>query len=104
MPPYAFLAKNEIDPSNIAAHLKTLTVVGVPYTQEDIDNAAADMAAQANPDADSTGLMARYPKANVGAFDGNPAKLTEMDALIAYLQMLGTQVDFKLYDNKANIR
>ena len=104
MPPYAFLAKNEIDPSNIAAHLKTLTVVGVPYTQEDIDNAAADMAAQANPDADSTGLMARYPKANVGAFDGNPAKLTEMDALVAYLQVLGTLVDFSAYKPEENER
>ena len=104
MPPYAFLAKNEIDPSNIAAHLKTLTVVGVPYTQEDIDNAAADMAAQANPDADSTGLMARYPKANVGAFDGDPAKLTEMDALVAYLQVLGTLVDFSAYKPEENER
>jgi len=104
MPPYAFLAKNEIDPSNIAAHLKTLTVVGVPYSQEDIDNAAAAMAAQANPDADSAGLLARYPKANVGAFDGNPAKLTEMDALVAYLQVLGTLVDFSAYKPEENER
>ena len=104
MPPYAFLAKNEIDPSNIAAHLKTLTVVGVPYSQEDIDNAAADMAAQANPDADSAGLLARYPKANVGAFDGDPAKLTEMDALVAYLQVLGTLVDFSAYKPEENER
>ncbi len=104
MPPYAFLAKNEIDPSYIAAHLKTLTVVGVPYTQEDIDNAAADMAAQANPDADTAGLLARYPKANVGAFDGNPAKLTEMDALVAYLQVLGTLVDFSAYKPEENER
>ena len=78
--------------------------MGVPYTQEDIDNAAADMAAQANPDADSTGLMARYPKANVGAFDGNPAKLTEMDALVAYLQVLGTLVDFSAYKPEENER
>ena len=101
MPPYAFLAKNEIDPAYIGAHLKTLTLVGVPYTQEQIDNAAADMAAQANPDADSAALLARYPKANVGNFDGDATKLTEMDAL---LQVLGTLVDFSAYQPEANER
>ena len=40
-------------------------------------------------------LKARYPKAQVRDFDGNPAKVTEMDALVAYLQMLGTLVDFE---------
>ena len=49
-------------------------------------------------------LAKRYPKVNARDFDGNPARVTEADALIAYLQMLGTQVDFKLYDDKANIR
>jgi cytochrome c oxidase cbb3-type subunit 2 len=41
---------------------------------------------------------------NARDFDGNPTRITEADALIAYLQLLGTQVDFKLYDDKANIR
>ena len=49
-------------------------------------------------------MAKRYPKLNARDFDGNPSRITEADALIAYLQMLGTQVDFKLYDNKANIR
>ena len=49
-------------------------------------------------------LVKRYPKAQARDFDGNPGRITEADALIAYLQMLGTQVDFKLYDDKANIR
>lgn len=31
-------------------------------------------------------------------FDGDPKRLTEMDALVSYLQMLGTLVDFKKYD------
>lgn len=88
----------------IGAHLKTLTIVGVPYPQEAIDNAAADMVAQANPDQDSAALLARYPKANVGAFDGDPAKLTEMDALVAYLQVLGTLVDFSAYQPEQNER
>jgi cytochrome c oxidase cbb3-type subunit 2 len=62
-----------------------------------IQDAAADMAAQANPDADSSGLLARYPKAATGAFDGDPTRLTEMDALIAYLQVLGRMVNFADY-------
>jgi hypothetical protein len=49
-------------------------------------------------------LAKRYPKSLARDFDGNPARLSEADALIAYLQMLGTLVDFKLYDDKANIR
>ena len=65
---------------------------------------AADLAAQADPNADSSELLARYPKAKVGDFDGDPAKLTEMDALVAYLQMLGTLVDFSTYDDAAGYR
>jgi cytochrome c oxidase cbb3-type subunit 2 len=76
-------------------HLKALSRVGVPYTDEAIAQANADLKAQANPDADTEALKARYPKAQVRDFDGNPAQLTEMDALVAYLQMLGTLVDFE---------
>ena len=66
--------------------------------------AAADVSAQANPDADTSGLLSRYAKTPTGDFDGNPMKITEMDALVAYLQMLGTLVDFSTYDVKANYR
>ena len=97
MPPYAALARHDLDIPNIAEHLKTLKIVGVPYTQDDIDNAAADLAAQANPDADTTALLQRYPKAVTGDFDGDPKRLTEMDALVAYLQVLGKMVDFTTY-------
>jgi len=97
MPPYASLARHDLDIPNIAEHLKTLKIVGVPYTQEDIDNAAADLAAQANPDADTAALLQRYPKAVTGDFDGDPKRLTEMDALVAYLQVLGRMVDFTTY-------
>ncbi|MNT53651.1 Cytochrome C oxidase, mono-heme subunit/FixO [compost metagenome] len=69
-----------------------------------IANAEADLAAQADPNADTTALLARYPKAKVGDFDGNPAELTEMDALVAYLQMLGTLVDFTTYDDATGYR
>ncbi|MDW9378243.1 cytochrome-c oxidase, cbb3-type subunit II, partial [Sinorhizobium meliloti] len=64
----------------------------------------ADLKAQADPDADASGVEARYPKAKLGDFDGDPQRLSEMDALIAYLQMLGTLVDFSTYDDTTGYR
>ncbi len=93
MPPYGFLVR-PLRADDIVEHMLANRRLGVPYTDEMIANARADLFAQANPDADTSGLLARYPKAVVGAFDGDPSRLTEMDALIAYLQMLGTLVDF----------
>lgn len=104
MPTYAFLKEAPVRSVDIADHLKVLKLEGVPYTDEDITNAGADMAAQADPNADVKGLTSRYPKTTVADFDGNPAKVSEMDALIAYLQSLGTFVDFSTYDDKANLR
>ena len=95
MPAYAFLAERDLKAGDMAGHLKALKAVGVPYRQKDIAQANADLAAQADPDADTADLVKRYPKAQVRDYDGNPSRLTEMDALIAYLQMLGTLVDFK---------
>jgi len=94
MPSYIFLADRDLKPGDMAAHLNALRDVGVPYTDEAVKEANADLAAQADPDADTKALMARYPKAQARDFDGNPDRLTEMDALVAYLQMLGTLVDF----------
>ena len=104
MPSYAFLAKADLNYDEIADHLKANQVTGVPYSNEMVKDAAADLAAQANPDADTTGLTARYPKVRIEDFDGDPKRLTEMDALVAYLQMLGTLVDFSTYDEKTNER
>jgi len=105
MPGYPFLAKNELDPDAIAAHMRTLRIEGVPYTDDQIANAAADMKAQADPDnAGVEAFSKRYAKAVARNFDGKPGAPTEMDALVAYLQMMGTLVDFKLYDDKANLR
>lgn len=105
MPGYPFLAKTEVDPDTIGDHMRTLRTVGVPYTDDQIANAAADMRAQADPDnAGTDAFTKRYAKAVVRNFDGKPGTPTEMDALIAYLQMLGTLVDFKLYNEKANLR
>ena len=104
MPSYSFLKTTPLKVANVTAHLQTNAVVGVPYTDDMIANAEADLAAQADPNADTTALLARYPKAKVGDFDGNPAQLTEMDALVAYLQMLGTLVDFTTYDDATGYR
>lgn len=104
MPSYEFLADTDLDTTNIAGHLKANRTVGVPYDDEMVENAMADLQAQADPEADWDGLLARYPKAKTGDFDGNPNRLTEMDALIAYMQMLGTLVDFSTFDPEANAR
>ena len=105
MPGYPALAQTEVKLDDIDAHLRTSRAVGVPYTDEQIANAKADLLAQADPDnAGVDAFQKRYPKAVVRNFDGRPGIPTELDALIAYLQMLGTLVDFKLYDEKANLR
>jgi cytochrome c oxidase cbb3-type subunit 2 len=94
MPPYAFMIDRAVDDPDIAAHLRANRAVGVPYTDEMIESARADLRAQADPEGNHEALLARYPKAAVGDFDGNPRRLTEMDALVAYLQILGRMVDF----------
>ena len=93
MPMYAFLADNDLKAGDMSAELTALYRTGVPYTKTDIDKANDDLKAQADPNADASDLVKRYPKAQARDFDGNPDRLTEMDALIAYLQMLGTLVD-----------
>jgi cytochrome c oxidase cbb3-type subunit 2 len=104
MPNYAFLAETEINAESASAHLVANSYVGVPYTQEQIDNAAADALAQASPDAEGAeAVKTRYPKAVIANFDGD-ARITEMDALVAYLQMLGTLVDFSAYNPQENER
>ncbi len=104
MPSYSFLLNNELNVKDFSTHLSAQALLGVPYTEEMIANAEADMVAQADPNADTSGVEARYPKAKLGAFDGDPSRLTEMDALVAYLQMLGTLVDFSTYDEAAGYR
>jgi len=90
MPSYRFLAETPLKYDNIAEKLKTLRIVGVPYTDDEVALAKADL--EATPGADSDALMKRYPKANL--VPGNGHEVTELDALVAYLQVLGTMVDF----------
>jgi len=99
MPGYPFLAKTELNYQDIAERMKTLREVGVPYTDEMIGNAKADLERQLDPAAEGVKeFLKRYPKAQVRQFDGNPSYVSELDAVIAYLQMLGTLVDFAKFD------
>ena len=101
MPKYAFLGRTPIQGEHIEDLLRTHRFVGVPYTEEMIENALFDFQAQGDPDSDWDGVVERYPGAVVSNFDGRP-ELTEMDALIAYLQMLGTLVDFSTFTPDAS--
>jgi cytochrome c oxidase cbb3-type subunit II len=101
MPKYGYLLDQVIDGEYIQDVMRTNAFVGVPYTDEMLENAVADFKAQADPDSDWDGVVARYPKAVVANFDGQP-ELTEMDALIAYMQMLGTLVDFSTFTPDAS--
>lgn len=103
MPGYPWLAESPLKVADIAGHLKANAALGVPYDAAMIENAESDLRAQVNPDADGVDdLLARYPKAQVRDFDGNPDRLSELDAMVAYLQMLGTLVDFDVYDPSAD--
>jgi cytochrome c oxidase cbb3-type subunit II len=107
MPPYGFLYNAVIDGKYIQDLVKTNRMVGVPYTDEMVENALADFTAQVDPLGDFEGLEERYGETafgtpvNVRNFDGLDA-MTEMDALIAYIQVLGTMVDFSTYTPVAN--
>jgi cytochrome c oxidase cbb3-type subunit 2 len=108
MPPYAFLAEKKLKFEGIEDDLNALRLAGVPYTDDMIANAKADLVAQASPNMDydaEDALVARYEAIaerkgtlKISDYDRNPAEITEMDALIAYLQMTGTLVDFSTYE------
>jgi cytochrome c oxidase cbb3-type subunit 2 len=105
MPGYPTLAKTAIDVDSVIAEMNAMAILGVPYGSDMVGKAREDLRTQATTDAaEAEDLSGRYPKAQSRDFDGNPDRISEADALIAYLQMLGTQVDFKLYDDKANLR
>ena len=103
MPAYGFLENSTLTYSNVAANLRALRTVGVPYSDEMIDAAVSDITTQLDPFAsDYDGFVARYPGAALRDFDGNPDRVTELDALIAYLQVLGTMVDFSTYEAESD--
>ncbi|MCT8997554.1 cytochrome-c oxidase, cbb3-type subunit II [Chelativorans intermedius] len=95
MPAYAWLARNDLRTDDLPQHLTALRRLGVPYTDEMVENAARDAFAQAFPDSEmADGVAERYgAETNIRAFDGERGRLTEMDALVAYLQVLGRLTD-----------
>ena len=94
MPAYAFLAERTLDANDVAAHLRANRAVGVPSTDAMVAESTADLRTQADPNADPTALLERYPGV-VTSGSGSGAGATELDALVAYLQILGTQVKFR---------
>ena len=106
MPTYAFLKSAPLEIKTIKSHLEANRIVGVPYTDEMIENAVADLKAQVDPDSDGAdGLIERYgEKVSVRSIDGENNVISEMDALVAYLQMLGTLVDLNAYQANPSLR
>lgn len=102
MPAYPWLAATPLDTSTMLEVMQANREAGVPYTDEMMSNARADLRLQADPDAgDPSALLSRYPKAQARNFDGQPG-VSELDAVIAYLQMLGTLVDFSTFQPDAS--
>jgi len=91
MPSYQWLATTPLDLGDLRDQLAALRSVGVPYTDDMVANASADAFGQANPDSEqSSGVTERYGQdTQVSAFDGVKTSVTEMDAMVAYLQVLG---------------
>jgi cytochrome c oxidase cbb3-type subunit 2 len=103
MPPYAFLERTPLEVDVVEGRLRALRRLGTPYTDEMIENARNDVFTQLDPfAADYDAFLARYPGAPVRDFDGDPDMVSELDALIAYLQVLGTMVDFSTYEAEAD--
>ena len=101
VPQYSLLASADLQTNQTEATLRTHQFVGVPYSDQQIEAAVVDLRNQADPDSDYDGLEDRYPGVVVSNFDGQP-ELTEMDALIAYLQVLGTMVEFSTFTTDAS--
>lgn len=98
MPSYSFMLNHGANIREVGRLMKAYRTTGVPYTDEMIENAYNDAMAQAHVDSDPAGLNARYgEKVNLRDFDGQKNFVSEMDALIAYLQTLGTLADIKDY-------
>jgi cytochrome c oxidase cbb3-type subunit 2 len=95
MPAYRFLKRTPLRLDDLSANLATQKELGVPYTGAMVADAAQDAYGQATPDDDrAAGVKERYGAAtHVRDFDGNPAMVSEMDAIVAYLQVLGHLTD-----------
>jgi len=95
MPAYRWLARRQAELRDLPERLATLRSVGVPYTDAQIENAVQDASGQVDPDGErAEGLIERYGETtNIRNFDDQGGGPTEMDAMIAYLQVLGQLID-----------
>lgn len=90
MPAYPWLATTPLEVDDLGAHLAVQAELGVPYTAKMIANASRDATAQARPDsAAASALVERYGEATTLRRFTDARDVTEMDAVIAYLQVLG---------------
>ena len=104
MPNYPWLLSTPLDISDTASRMKALRKVGVPYSlsqaeyDANVTKFGETVARQLHiPDAQKN----LVEQANFGNYDGDRSGISEMDALVAYLQMLGTMVDFSKYTDDA---
>lgn len=101
MPNYPWLLETELSYQDMAGRMGALRRTGVPYslTQEEyetnVETFGQEMADKLDIHRAQESLLAEAREHN---YDGVPERLTEMDALVAYLQMLGTLVDFSKYE------
>ncbi len=101
MPNYPWLLQSDLQYADIANRMRALKKVGVPYSETEaefkanVERFGESVAVQLDINHAEKNLV---EQAQQGNYDGIPGRLTEMDALVAYLQMLGTLVDFSKYD------
>lgn len=98
MPGYSFMSNSILDTKNLKRKMEVLKELGVPYTQTDIDNYEDDIKVQLSLNENSTlveEFKKRYPGAAIRKFNKKSIDVTEMDAIIAYLQGLGLKIDLK---------
>ena len=103
MPSYPWLLEAELDTSDIVEKMVTLRKVGVPYSTNE-ESYKANVAKFGEAVAKTLDVSKAKEnivnQAKAGNYDGDPSRLTEMDAVVAYLQVLGTMVDFDQYDEQ----
>jgi len=103
MPNYPWLLENDLAYSDIASRMRSLKAVGVPYSETDeeyqanVEKFGEDVAKLLDINSAEANLLAQ---AQSGNYDGISGRVTEMEALVAYLQVLGTMVDFSRYDEE----
>ena len=99
MPNYKFLAETPLDTSLLPRIISVLTTIGVPYAEGQPDMVEDDIKLQLGMVEDAEkleGFKKRFSEnVIIRKFNTKSDKVTEMDAMVAYLQSLGNKVDLK---------